>query len=196
MLSVLLLEAEDAIAHLLRFYLPSGGSLLDPTCGVGSLTKKLPSNVQLTSSDKEPHLDGAVRADIITGLPFVDGSFQAALFDPPYLYGRRSQTLYDRPDTRWERQHTDVFLPQAFQELVGAAASELTRLVTSLCIVKVMNSRFRRVYVDNAGIIKQAFLRHGWSQRDEIIYTRLGVGVFRNERTAQVAHGYFLVFSR
>lgn len=195
MLSVLLLEQDDIIPHLVKFYAPGAKRVLDCTYGKGTLVRSL-EGVQVYGSDLLPlqtkATDSVVRANF-GYLPFADKSFDVTIYDPPYLYGKQSTILYERSDTDWQPQHTMLQKPDDFLSLVSLAAPECLR-VSSLCFAKVMNSRIKGVLVDNKHMINQSFTNSGWTLLDELIYVRLGVGVFRNRRTAQVAHGYYLVF--
>jgi len=191
MLSVLLMEADDALPHLVRFYSKPRASILDITYGKGTLVRKWDGPV--TGIDLKPQ--PVVGHRVIEGdfsSTEIDGSFDVGLYDPPYLYGRTSEVLYQRSDPDWKSQHTNAFTPADFFELSRVAAVKLWRHCP-VALIKVMNSRIKGELVDNREMVREAFTSVNWKLRDELIYVRLGVGVFRNNRTAQVAHGYWLV---
>src|SRR5688572_18248932 len=84
-LSVLFAESSDNLAHLVRFYAPHADRLLDVTFGAGTLSKRV--SVPVVGVDKDPESKAAIIADSAQALPFNDGAFTAAVYDPPYLYG-------------------------------------------------------------------------------------------------------------
>lgn len=72
-------------------------------------------------------------------------------------------------------------------------AAELARVLTltGIAICKVMDSRFRGRLIRNHDIIADAFERHGFRMRDQIVYIRTVTGTYVNTKTAQSTHGYF-----
>ena len=184
------------MAHIVRFYAPRASSLLDITYGKGTLVRAL-KNIEITGIDLAP-LPIAGHCVVTSDFRGDDcplGTWDVGLYDPPYLYGRTSEVLYQRSDEDWKKQHTNAFTPSDFEELAVSASMVLGKRCP-LAVVKVMNSRLKGLYVDNASIVSTAFLNNGWMLRDQIVYARLGVGVFRNTKTAQVAHGFYLIFSK
>ena len=125
MLSVLLMEADDAVAHIVRFYAPMASSLLDITYGKGTLVRAL-RNIEITGIDLAP--SPIVGHRVITGNFCSDcplGMWDVGLYDPPYLYGRTSEVLYQRSDEDWKKQHTNAFTPSDFEKLAVSAAKNL-----------------------------------------------------------------------
>ena len=195
MLSVLLMEQDDAFAHLLKFYVPQAKTVFDMTYGKGTLVRNL-LDISVYGIDLKPnplpcHI--IEKADISTYEP--RSRYDAILFDPPYLYGKDSYKLYAFKDPDWQAQHSNAFTPLDFTSLCNSGAVLASKLGT-ICFCKVMNSRLKGEYIDNATILKSTFVNNGWRVCDVLVYVRLGVGVFRNTKTAQVAHGFWYVFKR
>ena len=197
MLSLHFAEAPDWFAHMIRFYLPSGGAILDTTYGAGKLVSKLPSNIILTKSDMSPEAPDVIQADA-GKLPFPETAFDAVVFDPPYLYGRERFKGYDRPAHDFKEKHSKNQTIEEFNLRVLGAAAEAMRVlkVGGLWLVKVGNARLDKTVVSNQQMVIQAAELAGLQFFDENIYVRNGIGVFTNNVVAQQAHGYLLVFKK
>lgn len=101
----------DLIADCARLgYLRPEWRVLDPTWGYGTFWKKWrPSD--LIGCDLDPTKSPAGRAVDFTAMPFLDGDFDAVVFDPPYkLNGTPSDTdgvderygVHGASYTRWQ----------------------------------------------------------------------------------------------
>ena len=206
MLSVLLAEHPHAVESIVGFYRPpesragagagAGAGpirVLDPTCGTGSLTSRLSG---VTRTDIAPRCAGAVAANIGV-LPFAAGAFEIAVFDPPYLYGRSSAKLHDRPHGDWESLHTRMELPDQFAHLCRMASRELARVLvpTGLLVAKVADSRYKGRLILNHVRLIEAF-ESRFALRDLLIYVRLATGMFVNTKSAQNTHGYYVIMER
>jgi len=199
MLSVLFMESDDAMRHLLNFYVPDAGRVLDCTYGTGTLSRALDTrHCTIYGTDLLP-MPQAVgphqlcRADF-GFLPFPDNTFDVVIFDPPYLYGRERK-LFQQTSSLWGERQSRLPTSSDFAVLCQRAAQECVR-VAPVLIAKVMNSRLKGAYVNNRFMLENACIAAGWVLADEVVYVRLGVGVFRNHRSAQTAHGYYLIFRR
>lgn len=197
MLSLLFGEQFDNLRHILEFYLSEGSKILDITYGRGglwqSVKKATPQIFQLTTNDID--LDSPAQHHYyfndLLKIPIRD--FDAVVYDPPYLYGRESFKLHNRPNEAWTTNKTKWTV-----DLQVACAQELNKVLPHLLkkdgflVVKIMDSRFKGQLVLNHKIIIDELTN--FQIRDIIIYARLGVGVFKNKKTPQTAHGFYLIF--
>lgn len=195
MLTVLFAESGDNFAHLVRFYAPNAPRLLDVTYGEGTLVKRSP--IPVVGVDQDPESKAHVIADS-TNLPFEDGSFEVAVFDPPYLYGSKNLHMGPVGKKTWSTVRATFDTPADLIVLALGVAEELYRVLVpgGVVIVKCMDSRFKGRLVRNHDIVTEAFEYNGFDLHDQNIYVRTSIGSFVNSKSAQAAHGYFLVFKR
>lgn len=183
---------DECMRRVADFYLAPGDRILDVSYGAGSLTAGLANVVGL---DSDPESKADVIADS-TDLPFPDASFDAAVFDPPYLYGRAKNNLHGRPNAAWASPKRSCNAdPGEFTERAFHTAVELGRVVVpeGRVITKVMDARWRGTMVVNHMICIEAFETAGFETFDIICYLKPS-GLFKQTRSAQPSHGYFLVF--
>jgi SAM-dependent methyltransferase len=195
-LTVLLGESADNLAHLFRFYAGSADKLLDVTYGAGTLSKRVP--VPVVGVDKDPESSAQIIADSAGPLPFEDGSFGAAVLDPPYLYGAKAMHMGPVGQKTWSNVRSTWKNPNELREMAARVGRELARLVApdGVLFVKIMDSRYRGKLIRNHDIVTEALEGVGFTLIDQIVYLRTVTGSFVNPRTAQSAHGYFLIFRR
>lgn len=195
MLSVLYLESADALPHLVRFYCPKAPRLLDVTYGTGTMCKKL--HIPVVGVDVDPASKAHVIADS-TNLPFPDGSFEAAIFDPAYLYGSRAMHMGPVGMKTWDTQRTTWKKPEDLENFAMGVAGELKRIITmgGTVFSKIMDSRLHGRMVRNRDILIRAFEDNGFHLFDEVVYLRTVTGSFTNPRTAQKAHGFYQIYHR
>lgn len=189
MLSVLLGETPDLMKQVADFYFPHGARVLDVSFGNGVLVQRLEN---VTGVDIDPGSAAHVTADSCD-LPFDDESFDAAIFDPPYLYGRTRKGLHDRPTWSDERSYNAT--TGDFHKRAQGTAEELERVLVpgGIAVVKVADARLNGRLVLNHSMVIDAFYEAGLPLRDLLIYVRHGSGLFKNGTSAQGAHGYFIV---
>lgn len=74
----------QVVAKMLRVLFPDASTVCDMTFGSGSFWRGTDTGVMVTGIDINPDRARDVCADF-TRLPFADGAFCVAIFDPPYL---------------------------------------------------------------------------------------------------------------
>lgn len=196
MLSVLFAESADNFSRLLEFYAPTATTVLDVTFGAGTLTKRA-RGVRIVGIDKDPETTPTVRADA-RALPFADGSFPVAVYDPPYLYGSFAQHMGTIGAKTWSNARSTWKTPHDLSDTSVGVARELARVLSpdGLVICKVMDSRYRGSLIRNHDIVIDAFEGHGFALRDQVVYIRTVTGSYSNAKSAQSTHGYFLMLER
>lgn len=195
MLSVLFAESGDNLSRLLEFYAPSATRVLDVTFGGGTLTKR--ARIQVIGVDRDRTTTPSVFADA-RALPFIDRSFRAAVYDPPYLYGSLAMHQGQIGKKTWSNARSTWKSPQELTQTSDGVARELARVLTpdGVAICKIMDSRYRGRLIRNHDIVAEAFERHGFELRDQVVYIRTVTGSYVNKVSAQSTHGYFLMLSR
>ena len=195
MLSVLYMESADALAHIIRFYCPDAPVLLDVTHGTGTMTKKCP--IPVVGVDIDPNSKAEIIADS-TSLPLPDSSFDAAVFDPPYLYGSHAMHMGPIGKKTWAAERTTWKKPQDLISFSAGIGAELSRVLRpgGKAIVKIMNSRLKGDLIRNDQIITDAFGAYNLKLQDQVVYVRTVTGSFPNPKSAQMAHGFWLIFKR
>ena len=195
-MSVLYLESADALAHLIRFYCPNAPALLDVTYGTGTMARKSP--IPVLGVDIDPSSRAQIVADS-TNLPLKAGSYQAAVFDPPYLYGSASSHRGPVGAKTWDEKRTTWKKPMDLVLFSEKIAKELGRVLIpgATIFVKIMNSRFKGSLIRNDNVITAAFDLHDqFTLHDQLVYVRTVTGSFTNSRSSQMAHGFWLIFRR
>jgi len=187
---------EDTMKQVADFYLPVDGRVLDVSYGAGRLTSRL---ANVTGVDIDPQSGADVVADS-ADLPFKARSYESAVFDPPCLYGRRANnTLHGRPNSAWSNSEKSKNKdPGEFAQRAFDTAEELYRVLVpgGRAVVKVMDARYKRRLVANHCITIEAFESAGFVTFDILIYLKASPGLFKQERSAQPTHGYYLVFEK
>lgn len=196
MLSVLFGEQFDNLRHILEFRLQPNAKILDVTYGHGKLWQ---------SVNKTTHLFEVIKNDIDLETPadyhyeFEDlekipqREFDAVLYDPPYMYGKSSYIFYNRTDEDWTQNKTKWKIENQVQ-----CAETLNNILPlmmksdGLLIAKIMDTRVKGKLIPNHKILMDTFTN--FELIDIVIYVRLGVGVFKNKKSSQTAHGFYLIF--
>lgn len=124
-------SSADMVAHLLRVLLPDARTALDMTWGRGGFWKYSTARVAETGLDLSPHGRPDVVGDF-TRLPFRDGSFDVAVFDPPYVTEAGKDGVIGK---RFGSYATMADLEAA----VRAGSAEAWRIARVGVIVKVMD---------------------------------------------------------
>jgi len=193
MLTVILDEAPDAFYKIMRFYVPKGSRVLDITYGHGKLWASCPKDYyELVTNDVDPNSKAEYHLPFIN-LEAIPGSFHCVVYDPPYKYDTPSYKLYESIDEDW----TTVKTKWTIEDQINSARvlnSVLPRMMypNGLLIVKIMDTRYKGKLILNHKILIDEF--SNFEVKDLLVYIRLLVGLFRNTRVAQTAHGYYIVF--
>src|SRR3990167_8274776 len=194
MLTVIYAESADNLAHLIRFYAPTADRLLDITYGGGTLSSRSP--IPVTGIDIDRGSKAHIIADITLPLPVEKGSFEIAVYDPPYLYGSKAMHMGPVGMKTWQPERSTWKTPVDLIHLTNGAASNLYPVMkpNGCTVVKIMDSRFKGRLILNHRLVTDAFEANNWRLVDQIVYIRTVTGSFVNKKSAQCAHGYFLIF--
>jgi hypothetical protein len=122
----------EATAGLLRVIFPDATTVLDTTYGKGMFWRGSLADVHVTSMDRNPARRTDVVADF-TRLPFRDGAFDVAIFDPPYQWdmGQKGSIIGKLFGTYTSEAHA--------RETVQLGAREAWRVSRLGVLVKVQN---------------------------------------------------------
>jgi len=198
-LSVLFGEQFDNFRHILEFYLEDEAKILDVTYGSGGLWQSVNHtsvpNYNLTKNDidLERETDYHLSFDDLEKIE--EKPFDAIIYDPPYKYDSKSFALQNRPNYDWKSNMTlwtlksQIGCAETLNEVIPKILKK-----DGLVIVKIMDVRFKGKLIQNHQIIIDAF--SNLELISEIIYVRLGVGIFKNKVSPQTAHGYYLIFQK
>jgi len=197
MLSVLFGEQDTVFKNILEFYAPAPAKILDLTWGAGKLWSSINEKVlgydiiklDINKQETRPNIYCDIR-----NLPLA-GTFKGIVYDPPYRYSTKSFSFLSRPDYDWKSSKS-LWTLQAQINTAKSLNEQLPFLMDkdSKLIIKIMDTRIKGRMILNHKMLIDLFTN--FELVDLLIYVRLGVGVFRNPRTAQVAHGYFLIFKK
>jgi hypothetical protein len=125
-------SSAQIVAKMLRVLFPDAETVLDMTYGSGKFwTPYTPW--QVTGIDLNPARARDVCADF-TRLPFADGAFDVAIFDPPYLTEAGKSGLM-----AMDRQFSSFASVDVGREVVTCGAAEAWRVGRLGCVVKVQN---------------------------------------------------------
>ena len=197
MLSVLFGEQFDNFRHILEFYLEDNSKILDVTYGSGKLWLSVNAysppkyNLIKNDIDSEQEVDYHLEFEDLDKIE--ESPFDAIIYDPPYKYDTKSFSFHERPDYDWKSNKSLWSL----ESQIGCARTMNTMFPKllkkdGLVIVKIMDVRVKGTLIQNHELIIKEFTN--LELISEIIYVRLGVGVFKNKVSPQTAHGYYLVF--
>ena len=190
-------EQFDNFRHILEFYLEDESKILDATYGSG----KLWTTVNSTTPHKYTLIknDIDLEQDVDYHLEFEDLDkikecpFDAVIYDPPYKYDTKSFSFHERPDydcksnkSLWKLE-SQIGCARTINDVFPKILKK-----DGLVIVKIMDVRVKGRLIQNHQLIIKEFTN--LQLLSEIIYVRLGVGVFKNKVSPQTAHGYYLVF--
>jgi len=196
MLSVLLGEQSDNLKHILKFYLPKGSKILDVTYGHGKIWSSISKDCyKVVTNDIDPE-SLAKYHHSFNNLELISkeyGKFDAILYDPPYKYGKSSYILNEVDDKDWRPIKTKwrVIDQVTSAQTLNIILPEILKPNGSL-IVKIMDTRYQGNLIPNHMLLIQEF--KNFRLKDIYIYIRLLVGLFKNLKTPQTAHGFYLIF--
>jgi len=197
LLSVLLKEQFDALRDILEFYLDPGSKILDITYGHGKLWQFIGNGVsnkyQVISNDVDPGSPSQYHYSFPSLHKIPHSPYDCVLYDPPYKYNTSSFILFQRSDDDWRPNKTKWSISSQVQS-ARTLNNVLPPLLkeNGLLIVKIMDTRYRGKLVLNHKIMLDTF--SNFTIEDIIVYIRLLVGLFKNKKHSQTAHGYFMVF--
>jgi len=199
MLSVLFGEQSEILKQILEFYLPKGSKILDVTYGHGRLSGNLMLEYEIVSNDVDPESTSQYHLPFNRLFEIVKdhGKFDAVIYDPPYKYDQPSYIFKVIPeqDTDWKPIKTKWTINHQI-----SSATTLNCVLPSILkkkgflIAKIMDTRKNGKLILNHSIIINCLTN--FELTDLIIYVRTMMGLFRNNKHSQTAHGYFLIFSK
>lgn len=203
MISVLIGEQPDILKQILNFYLPKGSKILDITYGHGKLFQASGNisfdEYDIISNDIDPespalyHLSFTQLSKIVKD----HGLFDAVIYDPPYKYDQPSYVfeISREQDSDWKPIKTKWTID--FQIRTANILNSVLPSVlkdNGLLICKIMDTRLRGHLILNHVILIQQFTN--FELIDILIYVRTLMGLFRNNKHSQTAHGYYLIFRK
>jgi len=196
-------EQPDVLKQILNFYLPAGSKILDVTYGHGKLYQASGyvnfDEYTIVGNDIDPESPAQYH------LPFQCleeisrewGLFDAVIYDPPYKYDQPSYIfeISREQDSDWKPIKTKWTVDHQI-ESARILNEVLPRILTDdgYLICKIMDTRSKGKLIPNHIILVQEFTN--FELVDIIVYVRTLMGLFRNNRHSQTAHGYYLVFRK
>jgi hypothetical protein len=207
MFSIQIDQQANIWERLLKLWLPTGGKIIDFTFGQGSLWCNIhqPNNYQLIKCDavkEQKRDDSHFPNEIIVKDLLVDdyhelGLFDAGLFDPPYLIGRKAfDVSFGNPQhIAWDAKHSCNKNPEQFNARV-VALNQKSYLFKEkgLLFVKVLDPRWQGKILPHH--INITNLLTNFTLIDLVVYIRQGSTTFKIKRGCQNLHGYFLVYEK
>ncbi len=194
-------ETNDVVfADILRLYVPEGSKVADVTYGRGVFWRRVPTGAY----DVYPTdlVDGVDARD----LPYEDWSFDALVFDPPYMHtpGGTAHNGHQNFENYYNNngiRHSEKKYHEAVLDLYLRAADEAWRVLRDggIYIVKcqdeVCANRQRLTHVE----IINHLVQIGFCVEDLFVVVRKnrpGVSRLLRQVHARKNHSYFLVFRR
>ena len=203
MISVLIGEQPDVLKQILSFYLPKGSKILDITYGHGKLFQAS-GNVsfdeyEIISNDIDPESPASYHFTFseLEEISKSHGLFDAVIYDPPYKYDQPSYVfeILREKDSDWKPIKTKwtVDLQIKTARVLNSVLPKVLK-DNGLLICKIMDTRYKGQLILNHVILIQEFTN--FDLIDILVYIRTLMGLFRNNRHSQTAHGYYLIFRR
>lgn len=210
MLSILFGNHPDLFGALCRFYKPPPGAILDLTYGAGKLYDKgSHDGYKVLGVDLDPNTDRSTKLQLghevyqhdlcdLEHVPFQthSGPVDIMVYDPPYLYGKTG-TIFAN-DRDWKVTRTGEVNWAPHQQL--NLARHVNRLVPEvlkpdgILIVKISDTHLNRELVMNHVIVSSQMTN--CKLKDLLVYIRQNSGFFKRPKTAQLSHGYYMIFER
>lgn len=201
-LSVTRGTSADLFPEILKLHVPEGSRVADTTHGRGVFWRNVPTGrYELLATDLMDGVDARA-------LPYVDGSIDAGVFDPPWLAASSGQTHGSGETAAFEtyyrnNQRSDGPLKymDAILALYYDAAVEARRVLRpgGVYIVKCQDEvHANRQYMLHVDIIV-GLRAMGFECVDLFVLVRTnrpGVSRLVRQAHARKAHSYFLVFRR
>lgn len=191
---------EQVFPQILSLYVPIGSSIADVTYGRGIFWKRVPAGQYLLhASDLRTGVD-------CRSLPYVDGSMDCVVFDPPYMHTpggtahvnhQNYESYYrnNQPHASGRKYH------EAVLDLYFSAAREAHRVIRDKgiyivkCADEVCANRQRLTHVE----IINELAGYGFAIEDLFIVLRRnkpGLSRVVKQVHARKNHSYFLVFRK
>lgn len=203
----------DLFPDVLKLYVPKGSFVLDMTWGNGVFWRNVPIiNAQSPDQTAGWHVYAndidPSRGDFhfdFRDVQWGDGTFDAVVLDPPYLYTGGFRTLKDSIDRGYNnraRAETGIYGVEAVDQMYADGIREAFRvlkkkgLLILKCQDQVMSGRQEWAHVKYA----QYATDIGFRQEDLFVLVQRGMPTMRhkpeNQKHARRNHSYFLVFKK
>jgi hypothetical protein len=173
------------IARLLAVLFPDAATALDLTYGSGKFWDGT-APVDVVGLDRDPARAAHVRADF-TALPFRDGAFDVAIFDPPYMTDTGAASIMR---ARFGSFRTVAHL----QAAVRAGAREAWRVGRLGAIVKVANHKHGGRLVHMTRWVEDAIPSALYDELHLRSPSKIEDRRWGQQRSLRSAHATFLVF--
>lgn len=203
MLSVLFGEQYDVFRQILEFYKPHGSKILDLTYGKGTLWKSASKisaweDYDVTTVDIDKTTKAQYHCDFAELPPEISEVKRDILvYDPPYKYESPRFILQNRKAEGWKDKPQKTLYSLDIQK---ANIEKLNNIALNLLkddgilIVKIMDTRYKGKLIPAHCMFINGLTN--FEIKDILIYIKLGVGIFVNKKSAQTAHGFFLIFKK
>lgn len=196
----------EILRRLLELYYPHGARIIDLTYGTGSLWQSIQSNpilrkmYRVTACDAKPASRKVRKRNLFTDDYTNLGRHDCAVFDPPYLIGRKSFD-YRKPSNRsWAKMGglkrcTSNQTLEEFNRRAECLAEKASTFLKpgGLLLVKVLDPRKDGTlithHIDIANILHDRY-----ELVDLAVYQRLGATTWKLKEHLQNLHGYWMVF--
>jgi hypothetical protein len=159
----------QTVAKMLRVLFPDAATVLDATWGTGRFWDGS-ATVRVTGLDISPHGRPAVMGDF-TRLPFRDQSFDAVIFDPPYLTDV-SKAGTSQMGRRFGAYGSD----SEIEDSIAAGCREAWRVARLGVIVKVSQHTHESRFVDMQGWVRDALGQALYGQVEQVRQSSKMVG--------------------
>lgn len=210
MLSILFGNHPDLFGAICRFYKPPPGIILDVTYGAGKLYDKgTHEGYKVIGVDLEPNTMRNEKlglghevfqhdlADIEHVQPSVSGPADIMVYDPPYLYGKTGSIFANDRDWKVTRTGEVNWAPQNQIDL----AHHVNRIVPvvlkpdGFLVVKISDTHLNKELVMNHKLVHSQ-MESNCVLVDLLVYVKQNGGFFKRPHTAQISHGYYMIYKR
>jgi hypothetical protein len=200
----------EILRRLLELYSSSRRTVkvIDLTYGRGALWSTifddptLRRKYRVTKCDAAPTVKGVKKRSLLTDDYSSLGKHDVALFDPPYLIGRRAFDYGKEQTSRksWAKagglkKHTSNQTLEQFNRRVECVRDKAKSFLRpgGLLIVKVLDPRYKHRLICHHINIANA-LRESFELIDIGVYVRQGASTWKINGNLHNAHGYWLTF--
>jgi hypothetical protein len=193
----------DLFPDILRLYVEGGAEILDMTYGNGVFWRHIPDDqYTVTKNDRDPGR-GDTHHDF-RALPAAwDESYDAVIFDPPYLYTGGFRTLRDSIDRGYrnrERARSGITGVAAVHQMYAQGFIEAYRVLRQggvfivKCMDQVMSGKQTWMHTEMFRLAEIL----GFKTRDLFVMVANSTPTMRHriQRHARRNHSYFLVLNK